>query len=353
MKIGLNFLPTLAPDEIPASEYYADCIALCEQADRLGFAHAKAVEHYFHPWGGYSPDPVTFLAAVAQRTTRLRLVTGACVPAFTHPVKLAASLAMLDNLSGGRLDAGFGRAFLPTEFSAFDVPLTESKSRMREGVSAIQKLWTDSGFRWEGTHHSFGPLPPLLPRPVQTPHPPVLIAATASEDSFQWAGEQGHHLMIIPVVASHERLAELLRTYRTARTAHGHAGEPKLHVSYHAYLAEDHQAALHEAEAHFDAYREKQLEAYASWRGISSEQYPGYELMESAVRSTTFEDLLKAGNVIVGDPDAAIQALNRVADRYPGGEVSLHIRFGGISRTQAARTVNLLGHKVLPAVAHR
>ncbi|MFE4590153.1 LLM class flavin-dependent oxidoreductase [Streptomyces laurentii] len=351
MRIGLNFLPTLAPHEVPAAEYYADCLDLCAAADRLGFSHVKAVEHYFHPWGGYSPDPVVFLSAVAARTSRVRLVTGACVPAFSHPVKLAASLAMLDNLSGGRLDAGFGRAFLPTEFSAFGVPMEQSKERMREGVDAVVRLWSDSDFTWDGTFHRFGPLPPLLPRPVQRPHPPVYVAATVSEDSFRWAGERGYHLMIIPIVASHERLAGLLEAHREARAAHGHTERGRVHVSYHAYVAEDRGEALEEAERHFEDYKAKQLEAYASWRGVASEQYPGYEKMEAATRATTFRDLLDAGNVIVGTPADAADALQLVARRYPGAEASLHVRFGDISARAALRSVNLLGRDVLPKVA--
>ncbi|WP_221351034.1 LLM class flavin-dependent oxidoreductase [Streptomyces beigongshangae] len=348
MRIGLNFLPTLAPDEIPAAQYYAECLDLCAVADRLGFAHVKAVEHYFHPWGGYSPDPVVFLSAVAARTSRLRLVTGACVPAFSHPVKLAASLAMLDNLSGGRLDAGFGRAFLPTEFDAFDVPMADSKARMREGVEAIVRLWSADHFRWEGSFHRFGPLPRLLPQPVQRPHPPVFVAATTSEDSFVWAGERGHNLMIIPVVATHERLTALLELYHRARAAHGHPGPGRLHVSYHAYLAEERSRALAEAERHFADYRTKQLDAYASWRGVTSDQYPGYEKMEAAVRATGFRDLVEDGNVIVGSPGDAVESLRTVAERYPGAEASLHVRFGDISPHAATRTVSLLGRDVLP-----
>ncbi|GLF92841.1 LLM class flavin-dependent oxidoreductase [Streptomyces yaizuensis] len=351
MRIGLNFLPTLAPEELPAAEFYADCLDLCTTADRLGFAHVKAVEHYFHPWGGYSPDPVAFLSAVAARTHRVRLVTGACVPAFTHPVKLAASLAVLDNLSGGRLDAGFGRAFLPTEFAAFGVPMDESKDRMREGVDAVVRLWSGGGFRWEGTFHRFGPLPVLLPRPAQRPHPPVYVAATVSEDSFVWAGERGHNLMIIPIVASHGRLAGLLERYREARAAHGHPGPGRVHVSYHAYVAPDRAEALAEAERHFADYTAKQLEAYASWRDVRSDQYPGYEHMEAAVRGTRFQDLLDAGNVIAGSPADAADALQEIAARYPGAETSLHVRYGDISQDAAMRTVTLLGRDVLPKVA--
>lgn len=347
MKLGLNFLPTVGPGEYAADRFFDECLELSEVADGLGFSHVKMVEHHFHEWGGYSSDPIALLSAVAQRTRHVRLVTGAVTPAFTHPIKLAASLSVLDNLSGGRLDAGFGRAFLPTEFEAFGVELADSRALFEENVAAIERLWTAEDFRWEGRFHQFGPLPPLLPRPLQQPAPPVFVAATTSAETFTWAGAHGHHLMIIPIVASHERLAELLAEYRRAREEHGHPPGHRLHVSYHCFIGDDHDLALADAERHYAAYQAKQLSAYGSWRGVSSSQYPGYERMEEAARRTTLEQLRAADNIVVGDLSAAEATLRRIEARYPGAEISLQCRFGSVSHAEALHTVRLLGEKVL------
>src|SRR5207248_5053141 len=107
MKFGLNFFPSFRASDYSTAEYFAQCLRLAERADQLGFNSVKTVEHYFFDYGGHSPNPVAFLSAVAARTRRIRPITGAVIPAFNHPVKLAAELAMLDNLSQGRLDAGF------------------------------------------------------------------------------------------------------------------------------------------------------------------------------------------------------------------------------------------------------
>ncbi|GGZ39861.1 LLM class flavin-dependent oxidoreductase [Streptomyces poonensis] len=348
MRIGLNILPTVAPGEQPADRFYSECLRLCEAAEVVGLSHIKVVEHYLHAWGGYSPDPIALLCAVAARTSRVRLVTGAVVPAFTHPVKLAASLSVLDNLSRGRLDAGFGRAFLPTEFAAFGIDMAESRPRLSEGVTAVRRLWTEERFRWEGTFHRFGPLPALLPRPAQQPHPPVFIAATASPETFAWAGENGYHLMVIPGVAGHDRVTELLEGYREARAAAGHTGPGRLHISLHATFAEDRIRARETAERAFADYRRKQLEAYATWRGVDSAAYPGYEKMEAAARDTRLSDLLEAGTAVVGDATDAIEGLRRIAARYPGAEPSLHLRFGDATHEEAMRSLLLLGSDVLP-----
>lgn len=351
VRVGLNFLPTVGPKTAEASAFYDECLQLCVLADRTGFSHVKTVEHYFHEWGGYSPDPVAFLTAVAMRTTNVRLVTGAVTPAFTHPIRQAASLAVLDNLSGGRLDAGFGRAFLPSEFEAFGVPMDESRGRFEEGVEAVRRLWTDEQFRWDGTFHQFGPLPALLPRPAQRPHPPMFVAATVSAESFEWAGRQGLNLMIIPVVASHDRLTELLARYRDARAAAGYGSPPRMHVSYQCYVSEDGREAAERAEAHYEAYRELQIEAYSSWADVRSAAYPGYENMLNAVRDARFDALVADTKVIVGDPGSAADQLLEVARRYPGAEISLHVRYGDIPHEEALRTVSLLGERVLPRLA--
>ena len=138
MDFGVNFFPSVGPAEKSAETYFAEALDLVGLLDELGFGHVRAVEHYFEPYGGYSPNPVVFLAAAAQRSKHARLVTGAVLPIFNHPLKLAGELALLDAISGGRLDIGFARAFLPHEFLAFGRELDESRDRFTEGVDQIR-----------------------------------------------------------------------------------------------------------------------------------------------------------------------------------------------------------------------
>src|SRR5712675_2374491 len=129
MQFGVQFFPDVRPEEKSGETYFQEALDLAEEADRLGFGHVRIVEHYFHYYGGYSPNPVGFLAAAAQRTKTARLITGAVLPVFNHPLKLAGELAMLDALSNGRLEAGFARAFLPHEYARFGVDVNESRAR--------------------------------------------------------------------------------------------------------------------------------------------------------------------------------------------------------------------------------
>src|ERR1700704_740364 len=109
MEFGVQFFPNVSPEEKSPATYYDECLSVAEEAERLGVTHARVVEHYFHPYGGYSPNPLMFLAALARKTSTLRLVTGAVLPVFNHPLKLAGEIGMVDALSHGRLDVGFAR----------------------------------------------------------------------------------------------------------------------------------------------------------------------------------------------------------------------------------------------------
>src|SRR6202163_812151 len=140
MQFGVQFFPDVRPEEKSAETYFQEALDLAEEADGLGYSHIRIVEHYFHYYGGYSPTPIVFLAAAAQRTKRARLVTGAVLPVFNNPLKLAGEIGMLDAISGGRLDVGFARAFLPHEFRRFGISPNESVARFREGIEQVDLL---------------------------------------------------------------------------------------------------------------------------------------------------------------------------------------------------------------------
>ena len=142
MKFGVQFFPDVKPDQKSGAQYFNEALVLAEEGERLGFTHLRIVEHYFHYYGGYSPNPMLFLAAAAQRTRHARLVTGAVLPVFNHPLKLAGEIGMLDAISGGRLDVGFARAFLPHEFRRFGRSPDESVARFREGLEQVELLLT-------------------------------------------------------------------------------------------------------------------------------------------------------------------------------------------------------------------
>ncbi|MEU0372639.1 LLM class flavin-dependent oxidoreductase [Streptomyces sp. NPDC006283] len=351
MEFGVNFFPVVDPVKKSASTYYDESLQLVELAEALDYEHVQTVEHYGSPYGGYSPDPTVFLTAAAARTSRIRLVTGAVIASFAHPVQVAARLALLDNLSHGRLDVGFGRGFLPDEFELFGVPMQESRTRFTEVVEACVALWSGQEVRFEGQVHRFGPVTGF-PRPYQRPHPPVFVASATSAESCALAGEQGHHLQVVPSVTSREQLVGMIDAYRRARQAAGHQGPGRVQIKYTCYLGEDRDTVLEDARACEHNYVEQMAAAVASWAGARSAQYPGYEKFADKARGYSFDTALADHKVLAGTPDEVSAQVDTIRGWY-GPDVCLSLQFnpGHLPYERAERAMELFAQHVAPAFA--
>lgn len=348
MRFGIVFFPTVGPADRPAPQYFQEALRLVDLTEELELDHVKMVEHYFFAYGGYSPDPVTFLAAAAGRTERIRLGTSATIPAFVHPIKLAGKLAMLDNISGGRLDAAFGRAFLPDEFKAFGIPMDESRDRFTEGVEAVKTLWTQEDAVWEGRFHQFGPVT-LLPRPVQQPHPPVFVTSARSLESVATAAAQGHHLQTVPNAMTAAELDERVRLFRDEWRAAGHQQEGRIHLSFPCVVSEDGDEARRKGR--FDEKRNTAAisDAVRAWSQTSSSAYPGYERLADIGSRDAFDDKVAEDKLLVGTPDEVRAQLERIAERC-GDDVtiSLGVHSGHLAEEDAETTLRLLVDQVIP-----
>jgi len=353
MKFGLNFFPSFRASDYSTAEYFAQCLRLAERADQLGFNSVKTVEHYFFDYGGHSPNPVVFLSAVAARTRRIRPITGAVIPAFNNPVKLAAELAMLDNISNGRLDVGFGRAFIPKEFEVFGVSMDESRARFEEGIDIVTRLWTEDRVSYDGKFHRFRDVH-LKPRPVQKPHPPIWVASVASVESFIWAGQRGYHVMIVPYAGSIQKVRDMVRAYRQAWREAGHPpGTEQVQSSLHCYVAETHEEAVEGARPRVERYIEVFSEAVSSWSTHQSSQYANYGKMVESIAKTTIESMLEDRQALIGTPEEVVEQLEYHLDVFGDFEPSMQINFGGIGDPEALRTLELFASRVMPKFVSR
>ena len=351
MKFGLNFFPSFRLSDCSTADYFAQCLRIAERADQLGFNSVKTVEHYFFEYGGHSPNPIVFLSAVAARTRRIRPITGAVIPAFNNPIKLAAELAVLDNLSNGRLDAGFGRAFIPKEFEVFGVSMEESRARFEEGLDIVTRLWTEERVSYQGKFHSFRDVR-LMPRPVQKPHPPIWVAAIASLDSFLWAAQHGYHVMIVPYAGDMKRVREMVRAYREAWREAGHPpGKEQVQTSLHCYVAETHREAVEGVRPRIERYIDVFSEAVSSWANHQSSQYANYGKMIESIAKTTVESMLEGHQALIGTPDEVVEQLQFQIDTFGEIEPSMQINFGAMSDAEAFRTLELFASRVMPRFA--
>ena len=348
MQYGLNFFPAFKLSDLSTAEYYDQVLRLAERGDQLGYTSAKCVEHYFNDYGGHSPNPIVLLAAIAARTKRMRPITGAVIPGFNNPIKLAGELAMLDNIAQGRLDVGFGRAFIPKEFDAFGVSMDDSRERFEEGITVIKRLWTEERVTHHGRFFHLDDIR-LMPRPVQRPHPPVWIAAVLSEESFVAAGRNGHHIMIVPFAGNLERNGQMLKLYRDAWAAAGRdPAACQVQVSLHLYLAEAHQTSREGFERPVSRYIEVFSEAMNSWEGRASGNYAGYAQLVAGVRAQTAQKLIDGHTALVGTPAEVADDLEYLRSVLGDFEASLQLNFGGMSDREAFRSLELFASQVAP-----
>ena len=199
---------------------YARALERIEIMDRSGYDAVWLAEHHFTTFS-VCPSIHMMGTLAAARTKRLRIGTAVSLAAFYHPLRLAEEIALLDVLSGGRVNWGAGRGFDRTEFTAFGVSADESAPRFREAVEVVLEAWTQERLTHHGEFFHFDDIE-VLPKPLQNPLPTWVAAS--SEPAIEWAAERGFSILMDPH-SSHGEIARKQRLYLDGMRAHGHAVE--------------------------------------------------------------------------------------------------------------------------------
>jgi len=219
MKVGVLQFFSWPERRVDLATVFARALDRIEVMDRTGYDAVWLAEHHF---SSFSVCPSVHMVGTlaAARTKRLRIGTGVSLAPFYHPLRLAEEVALLDVLSGGRVNWGAGRGFARVEFENFGVPAEESTSRFHEAVEIVLRAWTEEWLSFAGKHYQFDGVE-VLPKPMQQPHPPVWMAAT-SESSLDWAASHGFSILMDPH-ASHDDIGRKRRFYEERLAAAGHA----------------------------------------------------------------------------------------------------------------------------------
>ncbi|MEW6470739.1 MAG: LLM class flavin-dependent oxidoreductase [Actinomycetota bacterium] len=199
------------PPGRPPQDVYPELLDLFAYGETLGFTHTWVAEHHFSNYGTLGGPPV-FLAALAARTTTMRLGPAVAVLPFHDPVRVAEDYAAVDVISGGRLEFGVGRGYQPKEFAGFDVDMAEARDRFWEQVEIITTAWQGEPFSHEGRYYRYPELV-VKPKPIQTPVP--LYLASVSPETFELALEHGHGVMGSLLTNSAKSLAPRLAEFRS------------------------------------------------------------------------------------------------------------------------------------------
>ena len=338
MKFGLLYLPTYVPKlDGSFGEFFGRMLDQVAFADELGFHAAWLTEHHFDPYGGAIPNPAVFGAAIAQRTRRIRIGTAVTVLPLHNPLLVAEDFAMLDVLSNGRLDFGVGRGSLQAEFHQLGISPEDSAEVVAEATELIARAWSEPSFEHHGRHYDYGPIS-LLPRPVQRPHPPIWVGAARTTDSFEWAGRNGFHLMVLPYMFPPEFLQERIAVYHEALRSAGHDPATKeIMAKFHVFVGETSD------EAHRLA-----APAYENYQRISSAR-SGREHKSHWRAGSTYEQQVAEYKVIAGSPADCCARLRYWRETLPLTQIGGTFHFGGLDQTATLRSLELFAHEVAPA----
>lgn len=332
MRFGLFFLPAEGPGHSrPAAEVYRALIDSAVDAEELGLDSVWFAEHHFSRYGGYVPSIPVLGAAVAARTERIRIGSAATILPLRDAVETAESFAMLDVLSGGRLDVGVGRGFLPREFAGRGVGMDERAVRFTEGLAVLRAAWADEPVTFHGEHYDLDRVD-VLPKPLQRPGPPLWIAASTARDSFELAGSEGLGLMVNPYNRTADELACGLRWYREARRAAG------LDPLGGRVLANQHLFVAPTEEEAAEIPRRALMEYLGTVDAAFGRELSPHDYAE-----------MYPGKVLFGTPETVAGKIREWA-RAGVTDLCLMQHFGSLPPETAARSLKLFAREVIPCL---
>ncbi len=323
---------------LPLGQQIENRMRLAEAYDRHGFYAYHLAEHHGTPLG-LAPSPGLFMAAVAQRTRRLRFGPLVYLLPLYHPLRLIEEICMLDHMSGGRLEVGVGRGVSPIEVSFFGVDPANGPRQFPEALRVLKQGLTSDVLDFEGEFYRFKDVPMVL-RPLQQPHPPLWYGVASPEASV-WAAKEGANIAISGPARAARAITE---RYREEWAKHGHPPEPAplIGLNRHIVLAETEAEALATAERAWRRWR-RHMELLWVARG--------YEFPLARRLPQEIGPLLASGGAFAGTPEGARRYIAEETETAAANYLICSLAFGDMTLDEALRTVELMGHEVMPAFA--
>ncbi|MCE2457352.1 MAG: LLM class flavin-dependent oxidoreductase [Dehalococcoidia bacterium] len=337
-----NFLFPHSPT--PDSDYDAvtDALREAELTEELGFDAVWLGEHHIDGACAYV-DPVTFAAAVAARTRRVQIGFAAVQMALHHPIRLAEEIALIDNISNGRIILGIGRgtAYNFYEYRSYGIPFSEAQGRLLESEDILPKAWTTENYRHKGEYFDID-LPVLRPKVYQNPHPPM-IRAVATEGSMVEMGKQGRPLML--VVQPDDETERRFSVYQDSMRDSGY---DEAHVKWameNSWIWRNMYVAENDADAERVATR-----VHVAGRTHINETRLKLNTAEemSSVSTGLADPRFRVENsMIFGSPDTVAKRIERLQGIGIGGLI-LQFRVGPMSWEDNEASLRLFANEVMP-----
>jgi alkanesulfonate monooxygenase SsuD/methylene tetrahydromethanopterin reductase-like flavin-dependent oxidoreductase (luciferase family) len=324
---------------------YEQRLQMVEAADRLGYYCYHVAEHHATPLS-MLPSPNLFLAAASQRTERIRLGVLAYLLPFYQPLRLLEEIAMMDQLSHGRLEVGLSRGVSQFEMAGYGVTAEKSRAMFNEALDVLLMGLSTGKVDYHGTYCSYDGIETRL-RPVQRPYPPLWYP-TSNLESIPWLAGQGlSAVFALHLAPSLDGVWQMIARYRQEYEAHkadagrinGHVAEPNFGFTIHVHVAETDEQAVRQARA--------------SWRHFfHSFEYlwVKHGMGDRYAGRSDFDQLLQQGKLAVGSPATVRELLKRHVEAAQGNYVIGSFSWGNFSPEQVLTSLELFAKEVMPAL---
>jgi alkanesulfonate monooxygenase SsuD/methylene tetrahydromethanopterin reductase-like flavin-dependent oxidoreductase (luciferase family) len=365
MRVGLFYQIQVPKPWTPTSESQRiyEALEQIPYAESQGFENVWFSEHHFRPVWSHNSAPDLTLAALSQRTSRIRLGVGVVLAPIHHPLHIAARMATLDILSRGRVDVGLGRTGYPYQLTPYGTDLGDTRGMWLEFADVLPRIWTQEEISYDGHYYKI-PRREVLPKPVQRPHPP-LWSACGSNETARLAGELGMG-GLFGSEGGPDRVAHLVAVYREALASRGQAAAaattPRAALMTAGYCHHDEETAAARGAELVGWYLEQQRErARLVWRDYDPAtvpaDYQGYYARDQRLASGPHPgepspaEVRAAGtSFCVGTPRECIRFLERYA-ALGIEEVILLCAIGPARHEEVMHTLRLFGEEVIPHFA--
>lgn len=323
---------------LPLADHLEARLRFAETCDRAGFHAYHVAEHHGTPLG-HAPSPGLFLAALAQRTTRLRFGPLVYLLPLYHPLRLVEEVAMLDALSGGRLELGYGRGISPIEMGFYGVDMANQQALADETFEVLMKGLTQGRLSHEGRFYRFDDVP-MEQVCVQQPHPPLWYGTNSPASVKRCADARLNMVTLL----SGEPMRAMIGAYREHYLASGGdpAAMPLLGIGRHIVVADTDAEALAIARP-----------AFARWRSSFVHLWEARGADNPFVRSfpSDWEAVVASGAACAGSPGTVRDFLAKEAASADFTYFLAQLVFGDMPLDAAQRSAELFAGEVMPAFA--
>jgi len=347
MRFGM-FYVLESPDDDYARAY-KEMFGQIEYAEELGFDSVWLAEHHGSQYGSM-PSGAVAAAAVAKITDKMRIGLAVSILPFNNPVRIAEDYAMVDVISGGRLDMGVGRGYQPREFKHLGLAHQQAHSReiFEESLEILIGLWENETFSYRGKYFQLEDVR-LTPRPIQKPRPPITVAAI-SPSTFELVGKYGLNVMVTPTLMSLEELKGfVLAAKRNLIAAGVDSNALNFPMNWQVHLANSEEAALARTATALDWYFNLVMKLVP--KGPNAQ---GYEYMAKVAADfernggIDIQALREGGIIMLGTPAMMRAKLAELRDDIGQRQMFCWMRIGGLEDRKVRDSMKLLAEEVMP-----